>query len=223
MKLFLPDHMTLLHRSLRFARRRTLAIGLLGLFEFGRSGPGALREAADLWRIATAALGEDGILDEGFPKPAAEFLCYGSAHAPGGTPVTEMVVSAQLGSARKQLLVSGDRHFNALGFIAAPQPFSRMPITPAHAFGGPGHAANPAGKGAAAITDADGAVVWPLPNIEAPGACLISQGEVVAPSGFGGGLNGPERRAWMGSFDARARSSARPHPWWPAVAAGRFR
>ncbi|WP_434043756.1 MULTISPECIES: DUF2169 family type VI secretion system accessory protein [Sorangium] len=69
---------------------------------------------------------------------AFEVVLLGAAHAPGGEPVGQMVVSLTVGGERRELLVSGDRTWEsgATPRIGAPVPFTRMPLTHERAFGG---------------------------------------------------------------------------------------
>ncbi len=212
MKVFKPDSLGLLYRAFRFANRNCLSIGLMGFFRFDGSGPAGLLPEAELWKKASAAIGKDAILDEGWPKPAGEFLVFGAAHAPAGTQAPEVAVMAQLGSLKKSLLVHGDRHFNALGLMSSPQPFASMPIVPATAFGGEGFAANPRGKGVQKIRDADGASVLPLPNVEAAGQPIRSASDQAPPAGFWAyGPDAPERIRHLGSFDQPWLKTTWPH------------
>ncbi|WP_432240472.1 DUF2169 domain-containing protein [Herbaspirillum robiniae] len=211
MKIFRSDELAILYRSFRFARRDTLAIGMLGLFRFDRSELAGLRPEPELWEAVAQAMG-DAVLDEGYPKPCAEFKVYGNAHAPGGKPLREMMVSARLGGVARQLLVHGDRHFNAMGLIAEAQPFMHMPLTPSQAFGGQGVAANPLGKGACVVAQADGQEQWPLPNVETMGQRIINRGDVAEPAGFWG-FDGaaPMRRDCLGSFNDGWMKHTWPH------------
>jgi uncharacterized protein YjbI with pentapeptide repeats len=212
MKVFKPDTLSLLYRSFRFAGQSKLAVGLMACFEFDKNQLAGLLPDPDLWKKAAKAMGADLILDEGFPKPAGEFLVFGSAYAPPNTQATEVAVTAQIGPLKKSLFARGDRHFNALGLASAPQPFSSMPITPATAFGGAGFAANPLGKGAQKIQAADGASVLPLPNIETADKPLVMAGDKASPAGFWAhGPEAPERTRHLGHFDQPWLKNTWPH------------
>lgn len=212
MKVFKPDNLALLYRSYRFARRDTLALGMMACFPLADSGPERLLQEDALWSAAAAAIGSDAILDEGYAKAQGEFLLYGASYAPDGRPVEQQRVSVRVGPQRRQLIVSGDRHFDALGLISRAQPYTRMPITPQTAFGGPSDTGNPAGKGAAGMTDADGAVRWPLPNVESEAQPLTERGKRVAPAGFWGNTAAmPARQRYLGSCDDRWLRQQWPH------------
>jgi len=211
MKIYRSDQLAILYRSFRFAQRNTLAVGMLGFFRFGQSDIDHLGPEPELWQAVATALG-DAVLDEGYPKPAGEFKIYASAHAPGGSPVREMQVSARIGALSKQLWVSGDRHFNAAGLISAAEPFMAMPLSPEQSFGGESVAANPLGKGACAIKLADGSEQWPLPNVESPRQRLANRGDVIEPAGFWGFSAGtPLRDQHLGKFDDNWLKRSWPH------------
>lgn len=211
MKIYRPDNLAVLYRSYQFAQRNTLAIGMMGLFHFDRSRLAELRPEPELWAAVAQALGSNAILDEGFAKPAAEYKVYGAAHAPGGAAVEELAVGVQVGGLSKQLIVSGDRHFNMAGLISATQPFTRMPLTPQTAFGGPAYAANPQGKGHAKSGQGND-VVWPLPNVETMHRRIGNRGDVADPAGFWGyDAAAPLRQRHMGLCDDRWLKRTWPH------------
>jgi hypothetical protein len=71
--------------------------------------------------------------------PVFEVVLLGQAHAPGGVPCPRMRVSMAVGSARRELLVSGDRRWERQRFRQRPgdpEPFTVMPLTLERAFGG---------------------------------------------------------------------------------------
>jgi uncharacterized protein YjbI with pentapeptide repeats len=212
MKIIKPDNLAIVHRSLHFARRDSLAIGMIAGFRFGQAGLAGLLPENQVWPIVTQALGKDAILDEGHPKPAGEYKVYGAAHAPAGTQVELQRVSVRIGSQAKSVIVTGDRQFNALGLIGAPKPYARMPIDPATAFGGAGFADNPLGKGFAEIDNGDGTRYWPLPNVEIESRRMASRGERVAPAGFWGfDITAPLRQLHLGVCDERWLKQEWPH------------
>ncbi|MES2509506.1 MAG: DUF2169 domain-containing protein [Pseudomonadota bacterium] len=212
MKIFKPDNLGLLYRSLRIAGQNRLSLGLMAFFPFGNSGKDALLPEAQLWADAAAAVGANAVLDEGSPKSRGEFLVYGSAYAAAGTQAGEVAVSASLGAVKKSLMVYGDRHFNALGFITAPEPFTCMPVAPETAFGGENFSENPSGKGSAKVRVEDGSTVLPLPNVEIASKLVLGAGDKASPAGFWAlPANAPERTRHLGSFDGRWLEKTWPH------------
>jgi uncharacterized protein YjbI with pentapeptide repeats len=212
MKILKPDNLALVYRSLRFARRDTLAIGMIAGFRFEQAGLGGLMPENALWPIVMQALGKDAILDEGYPKPVGEYRIHGAAYAPAGTEVAQQRVAVVIGAMSKALIVSGDRQFDARGAISAAKPYARMPIEPATAFGGAGYADNPRGKGFAEIVNADGTRSWPLPNVENETRRVASRGEQIAPAGFWGfDMAAPLRQQHLGACDERWLKQDWPH------------
>lgn len=212
MKVLKPDNLALLYRSYRFARRDTLALGMMACFPLKDSAPDRLLQENAMWPATAAAIGQDAILDEGYAKAQAEFLLYGAAYAPGGRAVEQQRVSVQIGARRKQLIVSGERRFDAMGLVSRAAPYTRMPITPQTAFGGETDIDNPAGKGVAQITNPDGTTLWPLPNVESETQPLTERGKRVTPAGFwsyAGCM--PLRQRYLGACDERWLAQQWPH------------
>ncbi|WP_296223977.1 DUF2169 family type VI secretion system accessory protein [Ralstonia sp. UBA689] len=210
MKVLKPDNLALLYRTVRIARRHSLALAMMGHFEFARSELVQLLPETDMWKAAAQAMG-GAVLDEGYPKPNGEFKVYGAAHAPQGGQVAQQRVSIRIGPLAKSLVVSGDRYFDALGVPSAPVPYSRMPIEPGAAFGGDGFADNPAGKGYAAVEEG-GRATWHLPNVELESQRVLSRGDRVAPAGFWGYDSGsPQRQQYLGTCDERWLKQDWPH------------
>ncbi len=70
---------------------------------------------------------------------AFEVMLLGCAHAPGGVPTQRMTVALTVGDVRRELVVTGDRHWVGEGdaaTISEPEPFVKMPLTWSRAFGG---------------------------------------------------------------------------------------
>ena len=149
MKIIKPATVALLYRTLRFEQRDLLSIGMLAMFPLESANIQALAAEADLWKFSEQALGKATVLDAALPKPRGEWFAYGAAYAPNRKAVPLLSTLVDIGGARKELYVFGDRHFNDFGGITQAVPFIRMPIDAAHAYGGPGVAANPSGIGAA--------------------------------------------------------------------------
>ena len=68
--------------------------------------------------------------------PAFEVLLLGAAYGPDGQAVPERRVSLRVGIHRRELQVTGDRHWTDRETISAPVPFVRMPMTFDRTFGG---------------------------------------------------------------------------------------
>jgi uncharacterized protein YjbI with pentapeptide repeats len=112
-------------------------------------------------------------------KLNAEVLLRGACHAPGGRAAASLPVRLSVGGWSKTLRVMGTRAWSDDGSGAAmssPLPFTRVPLDYAHAFGGAGYAANPAGKGLRTRE---------LPNVEHPDRYVRARGDAPEPAGFG--------------------------------------
>lgn len=112
-------------------------------------------------------------------KLHAEVMLRGTCHTPRGEPMTECPVRFAVGAFSKTLRVVGPRVWvdSLAGAVPSePARFTKMPLGYQNAFGGPGHAANPAGKGLGTRE---------LPCIELPGQAIRSKSDRPAPAGFG--------------------------------------
>ena len=123
-------------------------------------------------------------------KPRGECMVIGSFHAPGGRAVPSSKVAFQIGPVRKQLAVFGDRAWH-LGRASDPKPISKLALSWEHAFGGPGFADNPVGRGIAAVELEKGQSRVLLPNLEDPAAMIAAREQRPRPIGFG-----PIPRTW---------------------------
>lgn len=158
---------------------------------------GAPLSAQDLWPRFMRAAGPGVVLDQGIPKSASEYLLLGDAYAEEA--VEHLAVSVETQGHHKVLHVVGDRVWRE-GVPTKPEPFTRMPLSWTHAFGGSGFADNPAGKG---LVEGDPEGV-PLPNIEAPGHMIDRPGARPTPAGFGPfGIESPRRQRGLGTYDQR--------------------
>ena len=146
------------------------------------------------------------------PKPKADFLVAGAAHAPGGKPVPACRVSIAIGGHGKSLAVFGDRRWawGPLGAaIGKPEQFVSLPLGYERAFGGPGSRNNPVGRGA------DVRPGQLLPNIEHLDRLITQSTQRPDPAGFG-----PVAMTWQprigkaGTYDAAWL--AERWPWFPA-------
>lgn len=197
MKIVKPDNLTLLTTPCRLDGALYLSIGALACFPLDDQAVQGLCSEAELWLTAMSALEDGDLLDEGYPKPRGEFIVYGAALS--RKPTTGLEITARVGSLSKTLMVTGDRQWTPGGAPGVPVPFVRMPVTYRNAFGGPGHAFNPGGKGFR--PDVSG--VRLLPNIQDPDTPLTSPWERPQPAGFCPyPPSWPQRKSLLGRFDA---------------------
>jgi len=127
-----------------------------------------------------------------FPRAGTDVIVIGDAVAPRGA--TRTSVRLRVGPYDERLDIIGDRvwtrRFGAL-VPSAPEPFERMPLTWARSFGGAAEgpygpipfSANPLGQGY--YLSKEESEDKPLPNIEDPGAPVISWSDHPAPVGCG--------------------------------------
>jgi hypothetical protein len=115
--------------------------------------------------------------DIAFPRSGTDVIIFADAVAP--RPTQSMTVGVRVGPYQQSLLVTGDRTWQRTprGIVAsAPEPFERLPLTFARAYGGKApsshgdlpNPSNPLGKGY--YLDEASAIDKPLPNIEDPRA-----------------------------------------------------
>jgi hypothetical protein len=155
-------------------------------------------------------------------KTGADVVVLGSAHAPGGRPVTSMTVVVRVGTVSASLDVTGDRLWKKglLGVAPGkPERFAEMPLVWERAFGGtcPARdgdgvvrfAANPVGRGFW-LADKD-AADQPMPNLEWPGDPLRKLAGRPVPAGFGFvSPNWESRAAYAGTYDAHWEKQRMP-------------
>lgn len=204
MKVVKPLKLGILHRTFEFQGRCFWTPCVMAFFDF--SDQPALLSEIDMWKFSAEALGKDAALDTGMPKERAEVLVSGDFQAPGGKPQPAGRVRLILGPIDKTLFVFGDRHWKKNAAMtwgmSEPEPIQAMPITYAHAFGGPRHKPNPLGKGMVAETGPDGGERILLPNIELPHQLVVSKDDKPDPAGFGAiDLTWPQRAAKSGTYD----------------------
>lgn len=182
LKVFKPLLAGFLCRTYQRQGPRLALTGLLG-FPFG--DPDTPLTEQELWQSIAPFLPGDGAFDEGIPKDRGELLLVACCHAPGGVPVPSRRISVRVGTVAKTLEVFGDRVWvRERGFLrkGEPAPFITLPVDWAHAFGGPGYAPNPVGKG---FADPPGEGPLPVPNIEDPLEPFSSPHDRPAPAGLG--------------------------------------
>lgn len=133
-------------------------------------------------------------------KPCGECYVVGSFHSQSGQLVERSLASLRVGSLEKTVAVTGDRAWKG-GGPSAPTPFSTMPLSWERSFGGPGHAANPVGRGLA--PDPESGQIS-LPNVEDPSATIEGGNKSPRPFGLGPIARSEQSRArYAGTYDAR--------------------
>ena len=142
-------------------------------------------------------------------KPVADLLLRATCHTPGGKAVTTCPVRFSVGGWSKELAVIGNRTWNrgiVFNKMGEPEPFNRVDLTWANAFGGEGFVFNPAGKGRK-----DGL----LPNVEYPTELVKGPGNIPPPASFGPiDATWRQRAKKLGTYDKKWLKQR-----WPALPA----
>jgi len=179
---------------------------------WGEPGASSLKYAAD---IHVGKIGTDVAL-------------VGSAHAPRGRAVPEMLCALGVARRRKVVRVVGDRTWRgAVGGATPPAPFASMPLLYERAFGGRdqesgrgvelanGNVAseerNPVGVGFRAVRRLRWGAGVRLPNLEDPQCPWRALGDRPPPAGFG--FIAPSwqpRRGYAGTYDAAWAANRAP-------------
>lgn len=207
-----PRTLGLLTKAERRRSGASFIVSALAMFDL--ADPTDFEGEQALWLAAAKALPPGAILDMAMPKPTAEVLIAGHARPAGGEPATLMQVAARIGDYETRLAVVGDRVWQAGrgGYTPTPpRPFVEMPLTPARAFGGVGHAANPVGAGYRALPRLLAGELVALPNIEVPGRGVQAIEDEPPPALFGAvELDSPLRRRFAGTYDRRWLETVAP-------------
>jgi uncharacterized protein YjbI with pentapeptide repeats len=137
------------------------------------------------------------VLDEGFPKPTGEFLCFGMAYPPKAAQQGPFEASVSLGSQRRRLAVYGPRVVSAMGRLTEVNAGVGPVAVSAHtAFGGPDFPENELGLGYKALPGST------APSIEDPNFPIVSVHDAVAPAGFWPlPVRAKVRQQYLGAFD----------------------
>jgi len=228
MKIVKPLRLGVMSRPYVMRRRTRLGLSVFALASLGE--PALLLPEADLWQLVGEALGEDGVLDLGVPKPCAEFLVSGQAYTAHQPDRTACVARVRVGDRDKSLLAWGDRYWLD-GRATAPQPYEAMPLDWRHAYGGPSYADNPHGRGADEET-VNGVRTRRLPNIEPLHGRMARPDQRPPPAGFGPvspmwpcrfQRAGQYHDSWLDdgfpgfldTLDPHFFNAAPPDQWWP--------
>ncbi|MBE7446401.1 MAG: DUF2169 domain-containing protein [Planctomycetia bacterium] len=160
--------------------------------------------------------------DVAMRKPGTDVIMIGMVYAPNQQPVTKMLVTLQVGSVTKSVMIFGNRIWNRmLGslYISKPEPFLKMPLKYEYAFGGVDtrhknpakhdwERRNPVGTGFYAQKPENG---LPLPNIEDPHNLIKNWSDRPVPAGFGFiDRNWEQRAQYAGTYDEKWKNEQFP-------------
>lgn len=161
--------------------------------------------------------------DFAYKKPVCDVVVKGSVYAPQGRAVTRIDAYLKVGPIHKSIRVHGERRWiRQLGgrwSLTDPQPFSSMPVTYGHAFGGLYtqqsigtedltdflvHPANPIGKGFARGKFLKLLEGQAAPNIESVDVPIRDPEQLYAPVSLGPiGRSWSPRVQYAGTYDQR--------------------
>lgn len=203
--------------------RESLVFVIKGTFVLPRPGePVRLHEEqlplvmADTFTGAPGASAPLHEVDFAPRKLACDVLLLGSAYAPPGQAVGELVAGIQVGSMQKAFRVVGNRRWEAglTGIKAsAPEPFTRMPLSYDLAFGGvdqesddlaehDAYLLNPVGRGFRKHLKSAWVDGRPLPNTETLDESVASPAGAYRPMAFGPvGRGWSPRAPYAGTYD----------------------
>ncbi len=200
MRVIKPDSLALTYKNFSTRKEKMLSVGMMSCFHFNRGGVDNLMPEEKLWELSGLAMGSHTVLDEGFPKPASEFLVYGFAHAGRNKKCTSIEIAVHFDRIEKSLSVFGDRYFDC-GKISFPQSFETISIDEYHAFGGMTYTENPMGKGMSKIV-VDGIERHVLPNVELSDCLIMHVDDRPLPASLSALNSGaPQRTCLLGTFD----------------------
>jgi uncharacterized protein YjbI with pentapeptide repeats len=151
-------------------------------------------------------------------KSCGEWFVTGKAWTPGGRPATSVPCSFRLGAAEKSFAVIGDRRWvgELVPAMSEPEPFTEMELRMERAYGGPGYAPNPYGRG----REPRGGEVE-LPNLEQPRDLVRAPSSAPEPVVTGPlPVTWPERARFGGTYDAKYMRER--WPWLPSDLDWRF-
>jgi hypothetical protein len=209
--------------------RASLAVIVKGTFTVREDADTSVAVEQHPVAVADVPLGERGATryeSDLVPfKPRADVIVVGHAYAPAQRPAPQVDVSLRLGPVNKTLRVFGDRAWRDGGFFShlthgAPQPFTRVPLSWEHSYGGVDaehggvYAANPIGTGfVAERAKKKSAAGKRLPNFESPAQLISGPTDRPEPVGLGVlGKGWAHRARYLGTYDERWQLERAPAP-----------
>ncbi len=157
-KVIKEKHHAFLRRTYKVHGKFFAEISILQLFSFKDANKKYTEK--ELWVLNSHVLDfSSGILfDYGIPKKKAEFLAAGYAFS-AEENTTKSYVRISFAGKEKTLAVYGNRTWNEMTIgakMSEPEPFRKLPLTNAQAFGGKRDSYNPDGKGIDMIPEKKG-------------------------------------------------------------------
>ena len=192
-QLIAPPEITVQTHPYGWKGQQRLAVSLMLATPIDSHQPYSTQDA---WNGIMDVIPKAECFDLGYLKPRGEVLVYGSYYAPDGYAITADSVRLKAGNVDKQLVVTGERLWRNLLTPTTPEPFSKLPLTYEHGFGGEEDDRNPIGKGFNLKPDE------PMPQLEYPEQLLTQKRQKPKPAG----LNAtsvdwmPRKKLW-GTYD----------------------
>lgn len=195
MQILKPQMLGLSYRPVEHRQRYGLNISGYLHIPFEQGASGCLWAEQSMWNFLAREMAVP-VIDEGIVKLTPEFLVVGHAY-PRPERRDAVAARAELAGVSKTVFAFGDRYWQDRRTASAPTPFERIPLSWAHAYGGPDFPANPSGKGHQPVEG----VHW-LPNLELPGSRLTRADQTIEPAGFGPlDVMHPQRAGFNGTYD----------------------
>lgn len=195
MRTIKPSCLSVLPRCIEHRQELFLCVSTLAMVPLAQAP--MLFSEQELWGALPQAFPD--FVESGAPKQGGEFLLAGAVYAPAGSEATSMVFGIRFAGLEK-IAVAHGRRFADGREVVLREPLVRAPLDWAHAYGGPGHAANVLGCGHPSSMRTDGYL--PLPEIEAPDHPWHPDPKRNRALGFGAwDFTHPERMAGAGTYD----------------------
>ncbi|ETF02780.1 hypothetical protein W822_08020 [Advenella kashmirensis W13003] len=208
MKISKPFCLSIQVRPYRWRGQARIGLSAAILVDM-RKGYPVLQNEAGLWSFVAEHLDSEGILDLGMPKPQAEFLVSGHAYTAHSEDKTQCRVRVQVNDRVKELQVYGDRYFLD-NRVTPAQPFEQMSLGWRNAYGGPGFANNPMGKGTVEEM-VNGVRARRMPNIEWPNHPIRHFRDTIHPAGLGAqSITWPVRFGKVGTYSEEWKKTDAP-------------
>ncbi|MFE8034337.1 DUF2169 family type VI secretion system accessory protein [Thiohalocapsa marina] len=171
---------SLLTRPFEHGGRFMLGVSVILFSTLGRTS--RLLTEQQLWPFWASRPESQGPLEEGYPRPRAEYLVGATAFTRADRR-RACRVRAQVGNLSKELVVWGLRFWEGER-PSAPLAFERLALDWSQTYGGEDFAANPVGMGRR-DSEIDGTRMRLLPRVEYPDRPLTRPSAVGRPAGFG--------------------------------------
>lgn len=208
MKISKPFCLGLQVRPYRWRGQSRIGLSAAILVDMSQGYP-VLQNEAGLWSFVAEHLDSEGILDLGIPKLQAEFLVSGNAYTAHSNEKNQCRVRVQVNDHVKELQVYGDRYYLD-NRITQAQPFEKMNIGWKNAYGGPGFAHNPLGKGTVEEIF-NGVRARRMPNVEWPNQPIRHFREGILPAGMGAqSVTWPVRFGRIGTYSEQWKQTDAP-------------